>query len=461
MCFRKDELENVLNPLFLQSGRAYREQGSVISAELQKGRTLIDAMVRGSGASVYKLLIDIGRNPAGELEVTGQCSCLERYNCKHVAAALLEVAESMEPQDQSEAGLPRELGIWLDRLREAERCAQPDELPDRLLFLLNMEANNAGSFLTVTTVTAKRLKSGGDGKPVRYTAGAAATDRFLRPQDLSILSLLENGHHRGDGTYEMRSPIASQLLEAMLETGRCHWDSKDEPVLQRGKPLQSPLAWELEADGTQSVRAEAAAEGTLLLPLAPPWYLELEAGLCGPVVTGLPDTLAETLAAAPPVSFNQADALARAMEDSFPDRTLPAPREPETKRRDDVPPVPCLRLRSEKEDIHFPRESEPWEHYAELYFDYDGLAVHPMDEEPLLFHRKGDALELILRHADEEIAFFEQLVDLGFGPEEVQPDDDFLPLTFLDGDDGWFDFVLLRLPALREEGWRIDVDPSF
>ncbi len=461
MHFRENELENVLNPLYLQHGRAYREQGKVISAELQQDGTLIAAMVRGSGARVYQLSIRVGRSPTDELEVSGQCSCPMHYNCKHVAAALLEVAEHIGHRERPEPNLPRELDGWLDRLREVQRHSQPDKLPDRLLYLLNLETNYAGSFLAVTTVKARRLKSGDYGKPARYTAGSTATARFLRPQDQRILSLLESGHQRGGGSYEMRSPIGSQVLEAMLETGHCHWNSQDEPALQRGNPLQSPLVWELEADGTQSVRAETAAEGILLLPLAPPWYLDLEGGLCGPVVTGLPDTLAEALAAAPAVSFNQADAVARAMEDSFPDKTLPAPREPETERRDDVPPVPCLRLRSEKDDIYYPREGEPWEHYAELYFDYDGLAVHPMDEEPLLVHRKGDALELILRHADEEIVFFEQLVDLGFEPDAVLPDDDFLPLTLLDGDPGWLDFVLLQLPALREAGWRIDVDPSF
>ena len=119
MHFREDELENVLNPLYLQRGRAYQERGRVISAELQKDGTLIAAMVRGSGARLYKLLIRIGRSPAGELEVTGQCSCPMHYNCKHVAAALLEVAGRMEPpQERPEVGLPWELGMWFDRLRE-------------------------------------------------------------------------------------------------------------------------------------------------------------------------------------------------------------------------------------------------------------------------------------------------------------------------------------------------------
>jgi hypothetical protein len=165
MHFREDELENVLNPLYLQRGRVYQERGRVISAELQKDDTLIAALVRGSGVRVYKILIRIGRSPAGGLEVTGQCSCPMHYNCKHVAAALLEVAERMDPQERPEVALPWELGMWFDRLREAERRAQPDELPDRLLYLLNMDANYAGSFLTVTTVKARRLRAAATANP--------------------------------------------------------------------------------------------------------------------------------------------------------------------------------------------------------------------------------------------------------------------------------------------------------
>jgi len=461
MRFQIDELLKLFDPLHLERGHACQEQGRVISAEQQQDGGLIVAMVRGSRNQIYKLLIRVERSPVGALQIDGQCSCPARHNCEHVVAALLTLAIHTEPRDSSEPTLPLELGTWLDRLREANRRNQPVEHPDRLLYLLNMAADYSGSFLTVTTVKARRLQSGGYGKPARYTAGAAASARFLRPRDLDILSLLEGSRHRGGGSHELRSPIGARVLEAMLETGRCHWESKDEPALLRGKPLQSPLAWELEVDGTQSVRALSAPEGTLLLPLAPPWYLELESGLCGPVVTGLPDTLAEALAAAPPVALEQAESLARAMEGSFPDQDLPAPLEPNTSQRDDVEPVPCLRLRSEKDEVYYPGEAEPWDHYAELYFDYDGLQVHPMDEEPLLVHRNGDELELVLRHADAEIAYFEQLVDLGFEPHELLPDDDHLPLTLFAEDEGWLDFVLLQLPELREEGWHIEIDPSF
>jgi superfamily II DNA or RNA helicase len=459
MHFHEDELEFALDPLYLERGRRYQAQGRVLSVEPQKNGTLVAALVRGSGSRVYKLLIRLARTAKGSLDVTGQCSCPVHYNCKHVAAALLELAVSGGGNGGS--GLPRELGIWLDRLRKADRSVPPRTLQEALLYLVQLDANYTGRFLMVHATKVRRLKNGGYSGAERFAAGTTSLARFLEPLDRQILGLLETGRNRFAGSYELRGRAGSQALELMLDTGRCRWDAPEGLLLRPGEPLESSLDWGLDADGSQSVRAASASPGCLLLPLAPPWYLNPQDGRCGPVATGLPDSVAETLAGAPPVTLDQAAALTRALEASFPDRGLPKPQEVNTRRREDVPPVPCLLLRSERDEVYFPHERDAWEDWAELWFDYAGVRVHPLDEEPTLVHRRGETLEPILRHSAAEIAGFETLVDLGFRPDQYLPDDDVLPLIHREGQEGWLDFVLQHLPALREQGWRIEMAEGF
>ncbi len=462
MHFHEAELDTALNPVYLERGRQYQAQGRVLSADLQKDGHLLAAMVNGSGRNTYKQIIRIDRDRRGSLEITGQCSCPVHYNCKHVAAALVEVARRHPGATlRSAEHLAQELGLWLARLKAAQPRPDEQEIPERLLYLLDMGANDAGSFVTVRGVRARRLVDGGYGAPTPFRGSPHSTARCMRPEDPELLTLLHGCDRDGPDGYLLRGAMGHRILETLIESGRCHWGSPDEPALRRAAPLESPLTWELELDGSQSVRAERAPAGSFLLPLAPPWCFDPDSGDCAPLQCGLPDSIAEALAAAPPVAFDQADHLARALEDNFPDQDLPTPSEPDAERRDDVTPTPCLRLRSVRDEIYYPHGGEAWDDIAEFWFEYDGLPVHPWDDEPLLAHRRGDTLELILRHADQEIAHFERLVELGFEPDETLPDDDALPLIQFDGPDAWMQFMLYQADSLTQQGWRIETHTSF
>jgi superfamily II DNA or RNA helicase len=464
MHFHEAELQTALNPIYLDRGRQYQAQGRVLSTDLQKGGTLLAAMVRGSSQKVYKQIIRIERNRRGALEITGQCSCPVHYNCKHVAAALVEVArQQVGTTLRSAENLALELGVWLARLKAVQQPSQEREPSNRLLYLLDMGAGQAGSFLTVRPFRVRVLPNGEFAKPTPFTRGTHSTAQFLSAEDHELLALLQGCESEGEdaGGRVLRGHMGHRVLDAMIATGRCHWGSPEEPPLRRGPTLASPLTWELERDGTQTVRAEQASATCFLLPLAPPWCFDPDSGDCRPLQCGLPDSIAEALAAAPPVAFDQADTLARALEDTFPDHDLPVPSEPQTRKRDDIVPTPCLRLRSSRDDFFYPHEDAAWEDYAEFWFDYDGLLVHPWDEEPLLAHRRGESVELVLRHAEQEIDHFEHLVSLGLEPDEIIPSEDALPLVQAGGPDDWMGFLLQQAPGLSKEGWRIEVDPSF
>lgn len=461
MYFHADELALTLDPTYLARGRSYWHQGRVLSADLQKDGTLVAGMVRGSGRSVYKLLIRLERTASHQLEITGQCSCPVHYNCKHVAAVLLEVAANLETRtDTRFQGLPLELNIWFDRLRKAGKQQEEDDIPERLLYLLDLEDTLNGRFIQVKTVKVRRRKSGEFSSPSPFTTGSRSSARFVLPADQHILGLLEVTGPSHSGRHRLGGGLGSQTLELLVETGRCHWKAQTGPALQQGAPLISALSWEVDDKGDQRVSI-AKTPDRLLLPLSPPWYLDPASGQAGPVDTGLAAPVAETLAAAPRISARLAGNLSQALQQSFPGQPLPAPRPMETQHRDDVQPVPHLRLRSEKDDLYYPGEPEPWEDYAEFWLDYDGVPVHPMDEEPTLVHRRGEGLELILRHADDEIKYFELLLALGLQPDPMETEDEHQVLLLEGEADGWYQLILDTVPQLRAQGWRIEISDDF
>src|SRR5690606_14144409 len=67
---------------------------------------------------------------------------------------------------------------------------------------------------------------------------------------------------------------AATMLEALLATGRCHWQTVGSK-LTRGEARKARPAWRVAADGSQEIdwRLEPAADH--VLALEPPWYLDV------------------------------------------------------------------------------------------------------------------------------------------------------------------------------------------
>ena len=87
--------------------------------------------VAGSGGRVYSVDASLGQGPDGRLsQVDGHCSCPIGYNCKHVTAVLLNVAQTLvdvikkptatknlnRTQARTKVNLPGSVSNWLDRL---------------------------------------------------------------------------------------------------------------------------------------------------------------------------------------------------------------------------------------------------------------------------------------------------------------------------------------------------------
>ena len=178
--------------------------------------------------------------------------------------------------------------------------------------------------------------------------------------------------------------------------------------------------------------------------------------------------IAAAFLAAPPVAPNQAVALAEALARRFPGLGLPAPRIDvvEETRRD--PPVPVLRLATRKRAYRYMFGAGRGDDRIDLVFlgyEYDGRIIDPASAPPELRHIENGRVIVRRRHYAAEAAFQRRLTGTGLLPTadfakvkgEIK-----LPAFSFDHDAAaWADFVYNTVPALEQDGWRIEIEPEF
>ena len=266
----------------------------------------------------------------------------------------------------------------------------------------------------------------------------------------------------------------------MLRTGRCHWRDKDTPALKLGRPRAAGCCWQLGDDGRQRLAFDTDLPITFTLAVSPPWYVDLDAGECGPLETGLSPAVAGAAAQAPPVAPVQAQRLPPAVQRVLAELELPPPSVLSVEELTG-PPIACLRLLpggSEKTppSLHsWYRSAAPTPPRARLSFDYAGVEVpfDPSVSSAPAITRLDERLVRVRRDALSEEHFMDELrgcglvtmvavspmVTLGGGaPFELVADPRSVDTSEAEV---WRHFLRHEVPRLRTGGWRIQVDEQF
>ena len=110
----------------LERGRRYAKENRVRIAQI--GDKLITASCQGSGENIYRQTIQLRESAKGTLLlVSAHCTCPVRVNCKHTAAVLLKIEETLnDPAAAQDAELLEKLQAVLDSRR-------PNNLPEQLV----------------------------------------------------------------------------------------------------------------------------------------------------------------------------------------------------------------------------------------------------------------------------------------------------------------------------------------
>ena len=426
--------------------------------------------------------------------IIGWCSCPVGANCKHVGAVLLTALErppAARRPDDGVAGMAPELAAWLDEIEAASAPAPsndyPPEIRQRMIYVLDLgKPWQMPPRLSLSLYSVRLLKDGRFGaNPSSYTASNAFNQpaaKFLRPIDLSILQELcrqRTLNHGIGGDHRLEGETGVQLLEQILETGRCRLESLEGTILKPGEPRQAVARWQTSVDGRQRPIFEFDGMPMASLPLTPPHYLDRETGEVGVIETGLPARLAAAFARAPMVKPSDVPKLVTAVERTLPDQALPLPAPLKKTRRKDTAPKPHLRLTTACLDY---RRTRYWEMpesdmaaIARLSFDYDGTRIGSGDKKREITQVDGDQLISITRNWSAEKGFRTHLEDLGFeridalGLYEVTsghlgdfimigPDPEEEPM---DPERALLDFSYHHIPALRADGWTVEIDDDY
>ncbi|MDY7546765.1 DEAD/DEAH box helicase [Glaciimonas sp. CA11.2] len=125
--FAIEDIARSVSDATIARAQEYVQQQRVMVLD-DDGRNGLTSRVRGSRSNTYDQKITLADN-GGRLNVEGICSCPIGYNCKHVAAVLIEYLERAKPstnvalnhansQPITGAQLPRVIGNWLQRVEE-------------------------------------------------------------------------------------------------------------------------------------------------------------------------------------------------------------------------------------------------------------------------------------------------------------------------------------------------------
>ena len=486
----RDLLRHWFDPLTLVRGEALLRTGGVL--ELRPGTDgSVHGVVRGSHRPRYETRVRLIQNTRG-LQLETECSCPVGVDCKHAAALLLRLlalgsgsdrpacVPPLAPVTPAPASGPSPaLSAWLERVGHAALPKPAGDAAERLLYLLQPQGD-APDACALRVVSARALKKGGYGKPRNLDPGSVLVPGMypgrFEDADRALLHELALARDPYARTLGLAGERGAALLARVLASGRCHWLDENGPLLAEGPARPATVQWQTDPGGGTRLAFVAGPPADAVLPLSPPWYVDAQAGCCGPLSTTLPPALAGALASAPVLEAEDIDPLNDWLERHLPGVALPRPPRLQVATEADFRPQPRLRLYSRElgaapaaGNSRGTRSGTGLVDGVHLDFGYgDAHWLDWHDDTPVISRLRADrVVERIARRRDLERAAIERLYDadlialrnLSWAAERL-PRSCRHDFGFHDPD-RWADFVLGELPRLRAEGWRIEIEPGF
>lgn len=447
----------------LKRGSAYGRDKRVRLLTLEDERIL--ATCEGSGDQTYRQSIFIGKSGK---QLHAACNCPVGLNCKHAVAVIEHVlAQGDDAAAHGPArGLSKPLQEWLHKLpKVADGSAYPEGELSRLHYEVTPD----------TSVQLYKVRLSPDGdvvdtKPYNALREAITRQpRFLLPVDLRIARLALGGSdYRYGNRLVLEGELGAELLPLIIGTGRAYLDIDDAAPLRWSEPLKAAFRWAQTETGAfrQEWDVEGETDVQVLKQLVPLHYIDMDSGQVGLLDCNHPPELASHLSRMPAIPEAQAEAFGQALKTLAPD--LPQPRALARRDVDDINPIPCLTLGSHLHttyDTRSARMVSQAQHRAGLAFRYAGALVHgkPMRDTRVQV-RAGDEYLSISRQTKAEQRFRNTLMEAGFHvalrQSQALPANSAEMFELLD-DKAWLAFVEERLPALRAQGWEVDIRPGF
>jgi superfamily II DNA or RNA helicase len=294
---------------------------------------------------------------------------------------------------------------------------------------------------------------------------------FVTRQDAVILSLLHDAGMDGGGlqAFALSGAPGNELLQRLLQTGRLALSGDLSPLFH-GEPRPGSLAWKVDTQGCQRPRFKVLSESSLAVPLLPPWYIDLERGLIGPLeVPGDPELIAR-LFSLPPLPDKRAALVAEMLAELAPELPPPDGNAQASLRCIVAEPRPVLRLETLETNGH-----AAWRDYPETRnsvgfdvalpsFHYGDAEVGIGDEQVFVALDNGETVR-VERLPDVENTFVEALAEAGLRrvPADILRTVGGSPevVYAMAAEARWPDFMQNGRHALRAAGWTVEFDEEF
>ena len=361
---------------------------------------------------------------------------------------------------------------WVEEIRRVSQAVsnKPGKIfasRNQLFFLLHWTADGNG--FGVTVVKGRSPESSEEWWTI--DRALIKPPPFVAEEDVAILRLLwaGRGHDSGLRAFGLGPRRGGEILQRMAQTGRLYPANDFSPLLL-GEVRPAMVGWRLDANGRQQPCIRPTPAGSLVVPLQPPWYIDLDDYTLGPLeVSGNP-AVVERLFSLPPLSRREAALVAAALSDMAPEIPIPAADASARLRQVESSPVPVIYLRT-----LLTHGNRGWRGYSSSFdngafdvalpvFRYQDAEVRPGDMQEFVILPDGEAVRVVRQSLREQ-----QLLDVlmqtglqkipayalhtyGSPPEHAYG---------LASESGWVTFMQEALPVLRNAGWQIEFDDDF
>lgn len=455
------QIQDLFDSAIYQQGRVLQQENNV--SHLQKS-PFISAQVNDPQAGACKTFINITQR--GELlQVDGECSCEQEFNCCHVAATLLQYIDADVPAKNCPANNRQE------RLQAID-----SEFPDSTIKSVNREVASTESATKkklhyVLSLQEQKIVLHlfivSDETTTAYTAKLLLKNlpRFIRPRDLQLFQLLADEPRDAGESGFILNQNSEALIKTMIQTGCCHWQDTKQPPLKQRSVEPGKWQWQQYADGRQRLMASMKDETLTLLPILPLLYLDCKQHCIGLVSTGFLSQQDQQLFELPAFHVGEIQAALKKMPLKQLADQLPQPLLAQTINQKQVCPQAGLLLRvnegkstkrNNRKACLKKDELKEFKLELELVFYYPGWTIHYNEPGSYVGQFSGDDFIQWQRDAEFELSIARQLQVLGWSIANAQNNIWNLSADLTGRHAARF--LALDCPQLLQQSWRVQYE---
>jgi SNF2 family DNA or RNA helicase len=397
-----------------------------------------------------------------EIIINGECSCLDMFDCKHVAAAciaLSNVEKKPSIEKKTNPVKPKDaVNSWLKTLTPNTKPPDPQLslsfAQERIIYRIcedGMKQDiciyHIGSNQRCQLQSTNQLNSLNN------------INQILNTDDANTLAILHNANHEAQSI--LNGEFGYLLATSLLKTEKCYYKSSPKPLTLSKIPLPLMFQWKKGTDKTLWLVSNIKLARYHILQTTPLLIIDSTTNVISQLSGQYDYATIQKLINIPPIPEAQAKGVYDTLLDNFPKIKIQLP---EIQTTDTIKqlPTPHLKLYSTKSN-----KSHKFIQY-EIYYDKHRVEPYKRNETEIIENK--DNKTIIIRSLESEDKSLDIIKNCGF--IEIIDTDKPLESHMIDLTISydmppqkalgiWSQFMQSTIPHLKALGWVIEIDESF